>query len=124
MANSGLFVALALSAILTGTGTSQALENPDSKSNPATEKTFECQKKLTINGLPHKLNVVASLSAVRAWAERAKKYGEEYAMWHNAKSSKVKCEKFPRSDYYMCFAAGKPCRSLYVGVTDSNGQDD
>ena len=45
-------------------------------------------------------------------------------MWHNAKSAKIKCKKFPRSDYYMCFAGGKPCRALYVDVTDDNGQDD
>ena len=114
-----LFVALALFAILTGAGSSQASENQDSTAETKAGKTVECQKKLTINGLPHKVSTVASLSALRAWAERAKKYGEEYAMWHNAKSSKIKCKKFPRSDYYMCFASGKPCRTTDYGPAGS-----
>ena len=57
---------LALLATLTGAGASQALENPGNKPKIEAKKTVECYKTLTINGLPHKLNVVASLSAVRA----------------------------------------------------------
>ena len=67
---------------------------------------------------------VAALAAVSAWAELANKYGAGYAMWHNASGAKIKCEKFPRSDYYMCFAGGKPCRALYAGVTGSHGRGD
>ena len=61
---------------------------------------------------------------VHAWAEQAKKYGASYAMWHNARGANIKCEKFPRSDYYMCFAGGKPCRALYAGVARSSGRGD
>lgn len=68
-----------------------------------------CYKKVGVKGRPHKLNTVASLSAVRQWSESAKKHGENYAMWHNASGSSIKCEKLPRSDYYSCFASGKPC---------------
>lgn len=108
----GLFAALGLIAILLATGASRAAENLASEANPKAENTVTCHKTLTVNGLPHKLNVVASLGAVRAWSERAKKYGEEYAMWHNAKGANIKCKKFPRSEYHMCFAAGKPCRRM------------
>lgn len=73
-----------------------------------------CYKKIGVKGRPHKLNTVASLSAVRLWSEKAKKHGEKYAMWHNALGSNIKCEKLPRSDYYSCFAAGKPCPSSDV----------
>lgn len=76
-----------------------------------------CYKKIGVKGRPHKLNTVASLSAVRQWSEAAKKHGDKYAMWHNASGSNVKCEKLPRSDYYSCFAAGKPCpASSFAGT--------
>ena len=119
-----LFVALALLALLAGAGASQAAENQDGKPDVKPKKNDGCQKSLTITGRPHKLSTVAALAAVRAWAEQAKKYGADYAMWHNARGAKIKCEKFPRSDYYMCFASGKPCRALYAGVTGCLGRGD
>jgi len=68
-----------------------------------------CYKKIGIKGRPHKLNTVASLSAVRLWSEAANKHGPKYAMWHNAANSSIKCQKLPRSEYFSCFASGKPC---------------
>jgi len=68
-----------------------------------------CYKKIGIKGRPHKLNTIASLSAVRQWSQAATKHGETFAMWHNASNGTIKCEKLPRSDYYSCFASGKPC---------------
>jgi len=112
-----IFSAAILLALFVGPRAGKSAETHGAK--PKAENTVECQKKLTINGLPYKVSTVASLSALRAWAERAKKYGEEYAMWHNAKSSKIKCKKFPRSDYYMCFASGKPCRTTDYGPAGS-----
>lgn len=73
-----------------------------------------CYKKIAIKGRPHKLNTVASLSAIRQWSQAATKHGEAFAMWHNASSGTVKCEKLPRSDYYSCFASGKPCPSRSI----------
>lgn len=68
-----------------------------------------CHKKIGMQGRPHKLNTLASLSAVREWSQAAAKHGETFSMWHNAGGSSVKCKKLPRSDYYSCFASGKPC---------------
>ena len=87
---------------------------------PAGEDVPMCQKKVGVSGRPHKLNTVASLGAVRAWTQQAMKYGEEFSMWHNAKSSSVKCKKLDRSDYYVCFATGKPCRAANDGKTALN----
>lgn len=77
----------------------------DAGQNPA------CYKKINVKGRPHRISTVASLSAVRMWSQLAMKHGDSYSMWHNAKGTSVKCEKLPRSDYYACFAAGKPCRA-------------
>lgn len=79
------------------------------KTKPQAPDGDGCYKKIGIKGRPHKLNTVASLSAVRQWSQAANKHGEQYAMWHNAANSSIKCEKLPRSDYYACFASGKPC---------------
>ena len=125
MANKpGLFVVLAVLALLAGAGASQGGENRDGKPGVKPNKNDRCRKSITIPGRPHKLSTVAALAAVHAWAEQAKKYGAGYAMWHNARGANIKCEKFPRSDYYMCFAGGKPCRALYAGVARSSGRGD
>lgn len=107
----GISAVLAVLALLAGAGAIQASENRDGKLGVKASKTVECQKPLIVIGRPHKLSTVASLSAVRAWVEQAKKYGEEYTMWHNARGAKIKCEKYPRSDYYKCIAGGVPCRA-------------
>ena len=86
----------------------------------AGEETPPCQKKVSIKGRPHKLNTVASIGAMRAWTQVAKKYGEEYTMWHNAKNPSIKCEKLPRSDFFVCFATGKPCRAATTSKKAGN----
>lgn len=87
------------------------LSGPSCATGAKTEEAEpQCQKKVGTAGRPHKLNTVASLSAVRAWSQRAMKHGENYSMWHNAEGASIKCEKLPRSDYYKCFASGKPCK--------------
>ena len=73
-----------------------------------------CYKIISAKGRPHKLNTVASLSAVRQWSQTATKHGDSFAMWHNASGGTVKCEKLPRSDYYSCYASGKPCPSRSI----------
>jgi hypothetical protein len=79
-----------------------------------------CQKKVSNTGRLHRMNTVATLSGIRAWSQRAMKYGEEYTMWHNAKSQTIKCDKLARSDYFVCFVSGKPCRTSNDGKTASN----
>ncbi|MEM8744836.1 MAG: hypothetical protein AAGF14_09405 [Pseudomonadota bacterium] len=75
------------------------------------KKTPVCHKKISIKGRPHRISSVASLSAIRMWSQMAMKHGDSYSMWHNAKSTKVSCEKLPRSDYFACYAEGKPCQN-------------
>lgn len=55
-----------------------------------------------------------------AWTEMATKYGEEYTMWHNAKSKSINCKKLPRSEFLLCFAKGRPCRAIITGKTAEN----
>ncbi len=50
----------------------------------------------------------------------AMKYGEEYTMWHNAESQRIKCNKLARSEFFVCFASGKPCRAANDGKTASS----
>ncbi len=84
------------------------------------EEAPACQKKVSTKGRPHKINMVASLAAVRAWTQMAMKYGEEYTMWHNAESQSIKCNKLARSESFVCFASGKPCRTAHSDKTASS----
>ena len=123
MSRSKIFLSAIFLVMLVGPRTAMTAETLDSKpeaSAPAGEENPECQKKVSNKGRPHKLTTVASLAAVSAWSQRAKKYGEEYTMWHNAKNQSLKCEKQPRSDYYVCFASGKPCRATNHEKTASS----
>lgn len=109
-----IFVSIVLGLLMVP-DLAQAAANEIEQPKPYSEDPSKlCYKAINLNGLPHKLSTVAGLSAVRQWTQAAMKYGEDYSMWHNAVSASIKCEKFPRSDYYMCFAKGKPCRSEYV----------
>ncbi len=96
-----------LLALFSGPGTGGAAE--DKKGKPAAEEVVQCQKKLGVKGRPHRISTVATLTAVRAWVQYAEKYGKEYAIWNEAEKGTIKCEKLERSDYYVCFASGKPC---------------
>lgn len=107
MLHSGLPFAIGLLLVL-ATPPAMAAKKQTDTSAPVADKNG-CFKKVGGKGRPHKLSSVANLSAVRAWVQMALKYGDDYAMWHNAGGSSVKCKKLPRSDYYSCFASGKPC---------------
>lgn len=109
-----IFAAAVLGCLIVPDLAQAAANEKDQPKPTAGDPAKLCYKGLKRAGRPHKLSTVASLSAVRQWAQAAMKYGEDYSMWHNALSSGVKCEKFPRSDYFMCIASGKPCRSMYV----------
>ena len=122
MLRSNIIFPLLLLVMLVGSSAVMAAEPQDAKpvAAEAGEETPLCQKKVGIKGRPHKLNMVASLGAVRAWTEMAMKYGEEYTMWHNAENQIIKCDKLPRSDFFVCFASGKPCRAVNDGKTALN----
>ncbi len=112
-----------LLVMLVGPRTAMAVETKGAKpaeAAPAGEAVAECQKKVSNKGRPHRISSVANLEAIRAWSQKAMKYGEQYSMWHNAKSATIKCEKLPRSDYFVCFASGKPCPASKSGKTASN----
>ena len=81
-----------------------------------------CHKGIKSTGLPNKLSAIAGLSAIRLWTQVAMKHGENYSMWHNAKSAGVKWEKFKNSDYYKCVASGKPCRAVSLDQATAEGQ--
>ena len=122
MLRSNIIFSGLLLVMLVGPRAAMAAETQDGKPGAAVagEEAPACQKKIGNKGRPHKLNMVASLGAVRAWTEMAMKYGEEYTMWHNAKNKSIKCKKMPRSDFFVCFATGKPCRAATTGKTAEN----
>ncbi len=97
-------------------GTSDGMASEKQSANKQAESKANqspaCHKRIIIRGRPHRISTVAGLNAIRVWAQEAMKHGDAYGMWHNARGSSVKCEKLPRSDYYACFAEGKPCRSI------------
>ena len=106
-----LFATTMLGLLLVPDLSQAAAKKADQPTQEAEEAAKLCRKGIKRAGTPNKLSVVASLSAVRNWTQAAMKHGDTYAMWHNAQSSGVKCEKFDRSDYFMCIASGKPCRA-------------
>lgn len=123
MSRCKIFFSAILLVMLVGPTAAMAAEPQDGKPGaaaPAGEETPMCLEKVSTKGRPHKLNVVASLGTVRAWTQKAMKYGEEYTMWHNAENQIVKCDKLPRSDFFVCFASGKPCRAVNDGKTALN----
>lgn len=101
-----LVVASALSVVLSFPAGSHALENGQDKPR--------CFKSAEAMGMPHRIQTIAQISAVRAWMEQVKKQGEEFSMWHNAHSGRIKCEKPERSSFFRCTATGKPCRAVGV----------
>ncbi|GBE42610.1 MAG TPA: hypothetical protein ENH05_02090 [Rhizobiales bacterium] len=111
-----IYCAAILTALFAGSGAGNAAESQDAK--PAAEEPVQCQKKLGVKGRPHRISTVATLTAVRAWVQVASKYGKEYTIWNEAENGTIKCEKLERSDYYMCFASGKPCRATTVSAAD------
>ena len=122
MSRSKNFFSAILLSMLVGPGAAMAAETlggPGTEAQ-AGEETPTCQDKIGIKGRPHKISTVARLAAVSAWTEMAKKHGADYAMWHNAKSSNIKCKKLPRSEFILCFATGKPCHASSNGKTASN----
>lgn len=119
MARSGLiiFCATITLALFAGPRSGEAAQAEGEK--PAVEEAVQCHKKLGVNGRPHRISAVASLTAVRAWVQQAKKHGAEYTFWNEAESHSIKCEKLDRSDYFRCFASGKPCRADNPDASDS-----
>ncbi len=68
-------------------------------------------KKVSTRGRPNRIQAMASMNAVISWINMTKKkHGKEYALWHTASDKKISCEKIKDSDYYICFAGGKPCK--------------
>jgi hypothetical protein len=123
MLHSKFFFSAILLVMFVGPPTAIAAETQAGKPEAeaqAGEESPECQDKVGDMGHPHKIDAIARLAAVRAWSLEAKKYGEEYTMWHNAKSQSIRCDKLARSDYIMCFASGKPCRAAHTSKTASH----
>ncbi len=113
MLRQGILATFLWSLCLVGAADGIANEKQDAnrKAGSDARQAPACHKRIRIRGRPHRISAVASLSAVRFWSQQAMKHGDTYGMWHNAVGSSVKCERLPRSDYYVCFAIGKPCRS-------------
>lgn len=111
------YSAAILLAVFAGPRAGNAAEAQDAKSDA--EAPVQCYKKFGVKGRPHRISSVATLTAVRAWSEQAKKHGKEYAMWNEAENGTIKCEKLKRSDYYVCFASGKPCRAKSFSAAGS-----
>jgi hypothetical protein len=95
-----LFTCAVAMAVATGLGPAQAGSGERS-----------CGRRVVAKGFPNKIKTVANLSALRIWSETVKdKHGADYAMWHNAKGSSIKCSPVQKSDYFMCIAMGRPCK--------------
>lgn len=75
-------------------------------------KIDPCQaKKVSTRGRPNRIQAMASMNAVISWINMTKKkHGKDYALWHTAADKKISCEKIKGSDYFICFAGGKPCK--------------
>src|SRR5690606_19538291 len=74
-----------------------AAEDTEDAANP------QCERKLVAKGFPNLIASVASMSALRLWAETAlDQYGPDYAMWHNAASAAVRCNVVKDSEYTTC----------------------
>lgn len=80
-----------------------------------------CKDALTRVGRPNTLDVVASLNAIRAWSEAARRLGEDYGTWHKAKAKSVSCEKKGSAGFYVCVASGKPCLNKLAAENSAPG---
>ena len=103
-----------LLALFAGPSAGDTAESQNAK--PEAEAPVQCHKKFGVKGRPHRISSVATLNAIRAWSDHAKKLGKEYAMWSEVENGAIKCEKLKRSDYYLCFVSGKPCRAKSVSA--------
>lgn len=100
---------LVLAALLVEPGRSYASDGKD--------EVLQCKKKIAGRGFPNLIESLASLNAVKVWSETAReKHGANFAMWHNAGSPSLKCQKIEKSGYVVCAAVGKPC--LGKGTTE------
>lgn len=107
-----------LMALFAGPVTGEAAETQGAK--PGAEEPVQCYKKLRVKGRSNKISSIATISAVRAWAQKAKKYGEEYTIWSEAKNTAIKCNMMEDSNRYLCFASAKPCRA--TNLSDSGAK--
>ena len=71
---------------------------------------MRCAKTVAGKGTPHRIKTIAQFNAVRAWTELSRKRGPDYSHWHNARRTRIECNKPARSDYYFCTAKAAPCR--------------
>lgn len=90
-------IAAALAAVAIAPATIAAADEPSN-----------CQARVAVNGSAHKIKSVAELNALRAWLQSSQKFGDAYAMWHNASGASIACESLGQG-YFRCAAAGKPC---------------
>ena len=94
-----------------GTGPLRAENsNTDKKEDKTIELVQVCQKPVKTPGPGDTLSTVAKLKTIIIWSDKVKKkYGEDFAQWHKAKSKKVKCNKKQGSNYYYCELRAIPC---------------
>ena len=109
-----IYCAAILMALFAGPVTGNAAETQAAKSG--VEEPVQCHKNLRVKGRSNKISSIATISAVRAWAQKAKKHGEEYTIWSQAKSTGIKCNRVEDTEYYVCFASAKPCRAANLSA--------
>lgn len=78
----------------------------------STVDAARCEEKISAPGRPSTISAIASLNAVRQWVEfTMQKFGPDYAMWHNAGSKTLDCERKSNSQTIVCYAKASPCKS-------------
>lgn len=80
------------------------------QSKKTIETELVCKDKIKLIGFPNILESIANMRTIIQWSEQVKKkFDEEYAQWHNAKSKSIKCKKEGSSQYYTCTLTAIPC---------------
>lgn len=80
------------------------------QSKKTIETKLVCKDKIKLIGFPNILESIANMRTIIQWSEQVKKkFDEEYAQWHNAKSKSIKCKKEGGSQYYTCTLTAIPC---------------
>lgn len=111
MKPTNLIVTVFLTILFIGTAPLHAENsNSEKKEDKEIELVQVCQKPVKTPGPGDTLSTVAKLKTIIIWSDKVKKkYGEDFAQWHRAKSKKVKCNKKQGSNYYYCELRAIPC---------------
>ncbi len=106
-------------------GLFSAQASAETQSEKTIETELVCKDKIKLTGFPNILESIANMRTIIQWSEQVKKkFNEDFAQWHNAKSKSIKCTKPGSSQYYICTLTAIPCAHKKIEVSKEDSKSE